>query len=214
LYKDNQVKVITQYPVAYDSPDHLYPWGTARDNTTDHGFIDEVEKYFNNIPLKVLDIGCSGGQLVVDFNARGHQAVGIEGSDYSVKTQRANWPSYQNICLFTCDATKPYDIVDDSGALVAFDLITAWEVVEHIKYEDLDAFFGNILKHMHSQSIFCASIAPIPDVQGGYTLHQSVYSAVEWKNNILPKYFQVYDLPFHNKVRYGDSFHVMLKKLP
>jgi 2-polyprenyl-3-methyl-5-hydroxy-6-metoxy-1,4-benzoquinol methylase len=206
------MKVLSKYPVALDSPDHLYPWGTARDNTTDHGFINEVETYFGNIPLKVLDIGCSGGQLVVDFNARGHQAIGIEGSDFSVKTQRANWPAYHNVYLFTCDATKEYSIVDHEGAPnVLFDLITAWEVVEHIRYEDLDAFFGNICKHMHKESIFCASIAPIADVQGGYTLHQSVYSAEEWITNILPKYFRVYDLPFDNKVRYGDSFHVLLK---
>jgi hypothetical protein len=32
-------------------------------------------------------------------------------------------------------------------------------------------------------------------------------------NEILPKYFRkVEDLPFQNKVRYGDSFHVMLRK--
>jgi cyclopropane fatty-acyl-phospholipid synthase-like methyltransferase len=207
------MKVITEYPVAYDSPDHLYPWGTARDNTTDHGFIAEVEEYFGHKPLRILDIGCSGGQLVVDLNARGHQAVGIEGSDYSIKNSRANWPSYHNQCLFTCDATKPYSVVDDSGAQVKFDLVTAWEVVEHIKPSDLDAFFGNIINHMHSESIFCASIAPIPDVQGGYTLHQSVYDADTWKKSILNKYFQVFDLPFVNKVRYGDSFHVLLKLL-
>lgn len=205
------MKVLTQHLVATDSPDHLYPWGTARDNTTDHGFINEVEQYLGNKSLKVLDIGCSGGQLVVDFNARGHNAVGIEGSDYSVKQQRANWPAYHNICLFTCDATKDYTVVEQGTTPVLFDLITAWEVVEHIKYDDLGTFFGNITKHMHKESIFCASIAPIPDVQGGYTLHQSVYSAEEWKNNILPKYFRVFDLPFHNKVRYGDSFHVLLK---
>ena len=37
------LKVITEYPVALDSNDHLYPKGTSNDNHTDPIFIDEVE---------------------------------------------------------------------------------------------------------------------------------------------------------------------------
>lgn len=207
------MKIITDHPVAFESPDHIYPWGTRRDNTTDLGFIQEIEQYFNNRKIKTLDVGCSGGQLTIDFNGRGHTAVGIEGSDYSVKNSRANWPQYHNVCLFTCDATKPYQLVDDDNAQVVFDLVTSWEVVEHIRPEDLEQFFGYIKKHMTDDAVFCASIAPIPDIQEGYVLHQSVYSKEVWMTNILPKHFSsVSELPFNNKVRYGDSFHVMLKK--
>jgi SAM-dependent methyltransferase len=247
------MKVITDFPVAYDSPDHIYPWGTARDNTTDIGFIEEIESFFSGRKIKVLDIGCSGGQLVIDFLKRGHDSIGIEGSDYSVKTNRANWPEYYNKNLFTCDATKKYEIVDQDNNTVKFDLITAWEVIEHIKEDDLELFFGNIIKHMKSDSIFCASIAPVEDIQviqcgkingirkGEFLsrekyesilseipdnntlddsnpekfisniLHQTVYNEEFWSKNILPKFFDVQKLPFKNKVRYGDSFHVMLK---
>jgi len=202
------MRVLTDNPVAVDSPDHLFPWGTKRDNTTDIGFIEEVEKFFQNKRIKTLDIGCSGGQLTVDWNSRGHNAIGIEGSDYSLKNSRANWTQDNvNKILFTCDATKPYKIFDGDD-LVKFDLITSWEVVEHIHPDDLDLFFGNIIKHMHDNSFFAASIAPIEDVQGGYTLHQSVFSETKWKKEILPKYFNVHEFPFNNKVRYGDSFHV------
>jgi 2-polyprenyl-3-methyl-5-hydroxy-6-metoxy-1,4-benzoquinol methylase len=206
------MKVITDYPVAKDSPDHIFPWGTKRDNTTDLGFIQEIEQYFNR-KIKTLDVGCSGGQLTIDFNNRGHTAIGIEGSDYSVKHHRANWPQYHNRCLFTCDATKPYQVVDDEGNPVQFDLITSWEVVEHIRPGDLRQFFTNIKNHMADDAIFCASIAPIPDIIEGHVLHQSVFTKEVWFNKLLPKHFsQVSDLPFQNKVRYGDSFHVMLKE--
>jgi 2-polyprenyl-3-methyl-5-hydroxy-6-metoxy-1,4-benzoquinol methylase len=206
------MKVITEYPVAYDSPDHQFPWGTKRDNTTDLGFIKEVEEFFGR-KIRTLDIGCSGGQLTIDFNSRGHTAIGIEGSDYSMKHARANWPRWGNVCLFTCDATKPYECVYGDGNHVFFDLITAWEVVEHIHPDDLHQFFANITNHMADGSVFCASIAPIPDVIEGHVLHQSVFDKETWMNEILPKYFRkVEDLPFQNKVRYGDSFHVMLRK--
>lgn len=207
------MKVQTNHPIAIDSPDHICPWGTANDNTSDIGFIEEVESVFSGKKIKVLDVGCSGGELVIDFIRRGHTAIGIEGSDYSVNHQRANWPKYHNSALFTCDATKPYSITGDNGGPVIFDLITAWEVLEHISVKDMDMFFGNILKHMDGNSIFCASISPTEDIVNGVVLHQSVFQEDYWKNEILPKYFsKVETMPFKNKVRYGRSFHVLLKK--
>ena len=207
------MRVITNYPVAIDSPDHIFPFGTAENNTTDLGFIDEIENYFGGNKIKTLDVGCAGGQLTVDFHNRGHLAIGIEGSDYSVITRRANWPNYYDNILFTCDATKPYEIVDDNDNRIIFDLITSWEVVEHIHNDDLSNFFSNMTEHMNENSIFCASIAPVPDVQQGHILHQSVYSKEVWMSEILPKYFSdIKELPFNNKVRYGSSFHVMCKK--
>lgn len=205
-------KIITDHPVAADSPDHQFPWGTKRDNTTDLGFIAEVEQFFGRT-IRTLDIGCSGGQLTIDFNKRGHAAIGIEGSDYSVKHARANWPKWHNVCLYTCDASKPFKIVYDDDSPIIFDLITAWEVVEHIHPDGLDQFFTNITNHMSPESIFTASIAPIPDVIEGHVLHQSVFDEKTWMEEILPKYFKkVGKLPFANKVRYGDSFHVLCWK--
>lgn len=262
------MNIVTDYPVALDSPDHIYPWGTANDNTTDIGFINEIESYFQNKKIKMLDIGCSGGQLVIDFHSRGHQSIGIEGSNFSVKSGRANWPKYHNKILFTCDATKPYKIMDGKENVI-FDLITAWEVVEHISFDDLEIFFNNIKNHMNKDSIFCASISTEEDIviiQTGKMknihnlrnllpenrklagvhnintltreeyntiinelpgndkladsnpdkfiasiLHQSVFSKEVWESKILNKYFSIQSLPFKNKVRYGNSFHVLLK---
>ena len=36
----------TDYPIAYDSPDHIAPWGTMRDNTTNTEFIEEMHEFF------------------------------------------------------------------------------------------------------------------------------------------------------------------------
>jgi len=45
--------------------------------------------------------------------------------------------------LFTCDITKPFEVVQGSQP-VRFDLITAWEVLEHIGPDALDQVFRNI----------------------------------------------------------------------
>jgi SAM-dependent methyltransferase len=212
------ISVITDYPIAYDSPDHILPWGTMRDNSTLPEFIEEIENYFPKLKLNVMDLGCSGGQLVVDFHNRGHIAVGLEGSDYSVKHQRANWPEWYNKILFTCDVTKEYQ-VDNNNEPLKCDLITAWEVLEHIHPNDLQMFFSQIAKHLAPDGIFVASVSTNHDVIDGVALHQSVFQQHEWLFDILTdegalrdSNLEYHPYPFKHAVRRdGGSFHILLK---
>ena len=216
----NHITLQTNHPIAFNSPDHLMPWGTRRDNHTNPKFIEEIHQYFK---LKhevdnfnFLDLGCSGGQLVVDLHNNGNIAVGLEGSDYSVKHQRANWPEYHNKILFTCDVTKPYTIYNNSEK-VEFDMITAWEVVEHIHPDDLSAFFLQISNNLKFGGVFLASISTKEDVIQGYKLHQTVWDEITWYKN-FPKLLketnlETYQYPFEHKVRWdGGSFHILLQK--
>ena len=216
------ITVKTKYPVAFDSPDHIKPWGTKRDNTTNHAFIDEMHSHFKSTEdldtFNFLDLGCSGGQLVVDFAKRGNLSVGLEGSDYSVIHGRANWPEYYNKNLFTCDVTKPY-LVYNEGNQVFFNLITAWEVVEHIHPGDLGRFFLFISDNLLPGGIFLASISTKHDNVEGVELHQSVFSREEWNetkfNEVLMGLpLELHDYPFEHKVRSdASSFHIMLKRI-
>src|ERR1043165_5976626 len=85
----------TNHPIAFESPDHLVPWGTGRDNSTNKKFVAYMDSLLKKEhlqgPLGAMDLGCSGGQLVRDFRDLGWLAVGLEGSDYSLKHSRANW---------------------------------------------------------------------------------------------------------------------------
>ena len=189
-----------------------------RDNSTSAEFIAELESYFFNQPIKTMDLGCSGGQLTIDFHNRGHIAVGLEGSDYSVKHQRANWPEWHNKILFTCDVTEEYQ-VNINNEPAKFDLITAWEVVEHIHPNDLQMFFNQIAKHLAPNGIFVASVSTKSDVIDGVVLHQSVFGENEWISTILTdegalrnSNLKYYPYPFKHAVRSdAGSFHIMLK---
>lgn len=222
------MKIKTNFPVAVDSLDHLYPWGTKYDNHSSPPLITEIENYFKRAghpsqgkKISFLDIGCSGGQFAVDFHNRGHIAVGLEGSDYSVKNKRANWPAHYNNVLFTCDATKPYEILNSNGEKVMFDCISAWEVIEHIHPDCLDQFFLNISNHMKPTSIFLGSVSLVNDFHDGrgefgkkVDLHRAVYTKEKWYNEILNKYFEVREYIFAHKVRNeATSFYVTLVKL-
>ena len=205
----------TNNPIAYDSPDHIMPWGTARDNHTNSTFIKLVLEEYGK--CNFLDLGCSGGQLVIDFHKAGCVAAGLEGSDYSVKHKRANWPEYHNKNLFTCDVTKPYKLFNN-GKRIKFDVITAWEVVEHIHPDNLHTFFNLIYDNLKEGGLFCGSITSSEEVVNGIRLHQSVFDGNVWNGEIFPKIGKLfgsmptnYNWPVDSLVRTG-GMNIMIKK--
>lgn len=162
-------RIITANPVAFESRDHTHPAGTANDNSRNPKF---NQKLFAKLPghLRVMDIGCSGGGFVKDMLDAGHDAVGIEGSDYSLVRKRAEWATIPDN-LFTADATKPFNIqylnegYDDRNERyshwegVAFDVVTAWEVMEHIPEDGLPQMIDNVKKHLATGGVWIMSVS-------------------------------------------------------
>tara|TARA_Y100000592_G_scaffold79104_1_gene124620 strand:- start:272 stop:967 length:696 start_codon:yes stop_codon:yes gene_type:complete len=167
------IRIETDKPVAFDSPDHIDPWGTARDNTTNINFVNELYEYFEQKPFSFLDLGCSGGQLVVDIlnlNPNENISIGLEGSDYSAIRKRDNWSTHYNKNLFTCDITEPFKILNDDK-LMKFDIISSWEVMEHLPSDKLDNVFQNIYNHLSDDGIYACSINVGSDRPNGVELH-------------------------------------------
>lgn len=160
-------KVLTDFPIAVDSPDHIYPQGTKNIlggpyYTWSDGFnpfADEVVDYFKKPDLRVLDLGAASGYLVSDFLKRGCLTVGLEGSNWPVVNQVDNWTKLHDKNLFTCDISKPFQILE-SEKEVKFDLINAWEVIEHIAPENLATFAKNVYNHLSDEGIFAFSLSP------------------------------------------------------
>jgi SAM-dependent methyltransferase len=172
----------TDKPVAYDSPDHLEPWGTARDNSVNWRFNRKLFAYLST-GVRVLDLGCAGGGFVKSILDAGGFAVGVEGSDYSKKHRRAEWATIPDH-LFTADVTVPFRLESRDergvGKPLLFDVITAWELLEHIAEDGLAGMAANILAHLDRGGIVIASIAPYEDVVNGVRLHQTVRELSWW----------------------------------
>jgi len=211
--QDYQLHLETKHSVAFQSPDHMVPWGTMRDNSTNKKFVtlmaDRIRRDNNSATLGVLDLGCSGGQLVKDFRDLGWMAVGLEGSDFSLKQRRANWPELAGKNLFTCDITRPFRLTTHQQA-ARFDLITMWEVLEHISTPDLPVLFTNILNHLGKGGYFIASTTSMPDVHDGVDLHQTKWKNEQWREMIAKNYpelepvdlgLRYYQLVRHNEER-------------
>lgn len=178
-----QYHIVTDYPLAYESNDYKIPHGTVRDNTRYPRFILWCEKVCNKQQgLKYMDLGCSGGGLVLDAALRGHIAIGLEGCDESLKQQRAEWRLLRNN-LFTCDITKKFEVTDEQNNKILFDVISAWEVLEHIAVDDLTMLCKNIKSHLIQGGYFVASIANYDDIdpETGINWHVNQHNYEWWK---------------------------------
>jgi len=196
------IKLETEYPVAYESNDHIVPHGTIRDDTRYPRFIHACEMYFKDMDkLAFADLGCSSGGIVLDALLRGHEAVGLEGSDESFRQQRAHWRVIPKN-LFTCDVTKPFTLEKD-GIRKEFDVISAWEMLEHIGESDLDILLKNIKDHLKIGGIFVGSIANWDDIdeKTGVNWHVNLHPYEWWSEKfktfgfeIITEKFSPYDM--------------------
>lgn len=172
------IAVETDHPIALTSPDHMTPWGTRHDSSVKLAFNTKLHTLLG-WPLKILDLGCAGGGMVRSFLAQGSLAVGIEGSDYSLVNQRAEWPNYPGN-LFTADITQPF-AVTQNGEPLLFDAVTLWDVIEHIAMDDLPAVMGNIDRHLRPGGHLIMTISTAAEIVEGMHLHQTVRPQWWWR---------------------------------
>jgi 2-polyprenyl-3-methyl-5-hydroxy-6-metoxy-1,4-benzoquinol methylase len=219
IYGD--IQIVTNHPVASDSPDHLVPWGTAQDNSRSDRFNARLIALIPDARLTVLDLGCSGGGQVRSFIEQGYFSIGIEGSDYSWKRLRAEWLNIPDF-LFTADITKPFKIQKTvADEPLRFGVITLWEVIEHIREEDLPNLLQNIDAHLMPNGLVIMSVSPNSDIIRGTELHQTIrprdwweqfFRARNWVNNEKIMHYFCNDL-----VRWEEnapnSFHFALSRV-
>ena len=206
-------KVETEFPIAFDSADHLHPWGTKRDNNTNENFVQEIiSRFMSNNRLKVIDLGCSGGKLVRSWLNHTEYAVGLEGSDYSAKAARAEWPELYNKNLFTCDVSRPYQIMYNDEPFKA-NLINAWELVDHIEPTRVDEFVKMIDRHLMIDGVFVGSGAIGSDAPDGVELHVNRQEKSFWDEKFEAMYYKDRDYPFSHVVRGGCDYNFCYTKV-
>jgi hypothetical protein len=175
--------------LAFDSPDHLVPWGTRHDSFINPRFNRKLwQLYPPTQVVKVLDLGCAGGEFVRTCINDGNFAVGLEGSDWSKKNRRAAWPLIDH-ALFTCDVSRRFQLYLDDQ-LLQFDIVTAWEFIEHINEEDLPAVAHNVQMHLAPGGLWILSVTNQEDTAGGVRRHQTVRPGIWWTQKLESLGFQ------------------------
>lgn len=218
------ITITAEAPVALDSDDHIHPDGIYLDNNVTMEFVYEIENHFQR-KINFLDLGCAGGALTCELIKRGHNAVGIDGSDHCLNFRKDaadklnmvrpygydNWQKYGNNRLFTADITKEFQLFDN-GEEMKFDLITAWDVLEHFFPERIDVFAEQVKKHLKPDGYFVASIAKFSLNKHNVEYHKSNFQDAWWIEKLSPHLNRVqYPFRFCNRnlPPYDTSIHLL-----
>jgi 2-polyprenyl-3-methyl-5-hydroxy-6-metoxy-1,4-benzoquinol methylase len=188
------IKVVVEREHPLESPDFIDPDGCINDNNNNNGFLEQLNLLMLNQPYSLLDLGCAGGKLVVDAYNQGKTAVGLEGgNEEAILTRgagRQNWINYKNKCLFFADISKNVDISDINNNIYKFDIITAWDFLEHPAPEEIPFVIDNIKKHLKDTGMFIGTINP----SEGYK-HRCARDKKWWNETFKSKGFKVCSYP-------------------
>ena len=169
----------TDHPVAIDSLDHIFPLGTRLDNTVNLKFNEKMYALFPGKVISILDLGCAGGGMVKSFLDDGHIAVGLEGSDYNLRHKRAAWKTDPDN-FYTCDLGFPFVLHTGDNKPYQFDVITAWEFLEHIYESRLPILFMNINNHLKQDGLFIGTTTDSDPAARGVHHHVCRYDFEWW----------------------------------
>jgi hypothetical protein len=169
----------TDYPIASDSNDHLHPLGT-KNNRKWEPFNWYLFKLFDGVKPSTLEFGCAGGAQVKSLMDDGCLAFGLEGSDYNQVCQSGEWGVIPDN-LFTCDLGHPFTLSNGDGKPYQFDVITAWEFIEHLPEERLPAMMDNIKRHLKLGGYFIGSSTSYSSSRREIQYHQTGYELDWWE---------------------------------
>jgi cyclopropane fatty-acyl-phospholipid synthase-like methyltransferase len=233
--KENiEYRVETNHPIAEHSHDHINPAGVY-DASQNFSFNEAISKIYSN-PV-VLDLGCAAGTVVESFIVMGWEAIGLEGSTHAYDPielrpinkvtptglqKRVSDHAWHRIPknLFHCDVTKPFQIYKNSESM-RFNIISAWEIFEHIEEEDLIQLFANIDNHLEPGGCIIGSIGDFPDED-----RHRIIKGVDWWQEIFKKYgYTIMDNIFfdgpwirgrglwkHDRALWEEGFNYIVKK--
>ena len=211
------------------SPDYLAGWyrahlfgqyPTAQINIMDlpktilnHFGIDKDEIYFMNRglevkqfidasqwkeffkPKTVLEFGCGTGPRVFAMNAIGLDACGIEKSVYAVENKLHERVHYGDVT------------VNDGG--VQHELVVAYDLLEHISYEDLNAAIDNLINHSKKHILVSVPFLGSPDLEFDKT-HIIKEDKEWWVEQFIKKDLEMIETPEH--FQFKEQIMIFKKK--
>jgi len=164
--------VFTDFPFAsndqFGAPND---WATKENvllNSSSEKNLEYVKSVYNIIkykPLSLLDLGCGPGSFIEPFIEDGNIVLGLDGFYVNRKYGVGPWGKYPNN-FFNCDIGQPFKICYDKYGRInncspsyQFDIITTFEFMEHLYYNQLEQVFANINIHLKKNGIIIAGIS-------------------------------------------------------
>jgi len=180
--KTHQFRIETEHPLAH-GPDTKKPMGARLGNARCprwNQLVFELLAPNYSRPVNVIDLGCAGGGWVKDCWDWGHVAVGIDGCNWGRVHGNCEWATIPQY-LFTADIAKPFTVHDGGGIFLA-DLITAWDVLEHVPERGLEVAIVNAHFHLKDGGLFVCTVSTLPDERNGARYHATVKPEEWWQS--------------------------------
>lgn len=191
------------------SKDYTKPKGAAHDNTSSTYFVEAIERTFKGQKINFLDLGCAGGGIVKDMHDARHLSYGIEGSPEQKNASKNNWATIPDN-LFVADITEKFRFYtyDENGqsTKVLFDVISAWDVLEHIPEDRLPGLIENLIKNLKPNGFFICGIADFLDDGYHVTIHNK-----EWWIKLFEQHKMRLAEDEPQEIARKSSFHLKFK---
>ncbi len=184
------------------SLDYTVPKGGAHDNNGSDHFVS----FYEGKAINYLDLGCAGAAIVESMFNKGHNSFGVDGSDAQKKQGMNSWGRIPER-LFNADITEPFHFVDEeTKETFKFDVITAWDVMEHLYEDKLPGFCNNLKSNLKPDGVFICGIADFADEGYHVTLHNK-----EWWIDMFDKNGIALVSDQFDEIARHTSFHLKLK---
>ena len=99
--------------------------------------VDSIVKYLS--PRSVLDVGCSVGDIIAEFQSRGTESYGLECSEAVMEFLLSN---PYNMIIHDMRMPPPVP-------LGVYDLTLCFEVIEHVGHRHIGQFIRNLITTSH-----------------------------------------------------------------
>ena len=161
----------------------IYGSGNRSYGKRNHGF-NAYDIILSMNPKTLLDVGCGKGLLVEWAKKQGVEAIGLDfASGYGVQADLLNMPFEDN----------------------AFDIVTAFDVLEHLRPEDLTKGLDEISRVARKWMLFSIGYGPskIKTPDGCMSLHPISTRDKSWWTPILSDYGEI---SYRGKTRRGNPY--------
>ncbi len=200
------IRLETAYPIALTSNDHLMPGSTTEGVVRPTQFVSDCVRVLGR-DIRCLDLGTGAAGLVFECVMNDIVAIGVDGSDYCRNNKVGYWPLLPEN-LRTCDITHPFrfNSANEEGT-VRFDLITTWEVLEHIAETDLAQLLQNVEIHLAPTGYFIGSVSLLEYVAAnGHPYHVTIKSKSWWRRKFQENGLLILDdHPFNERLFYRGN---------
>jgi SAM-dependent methyltransferase len=154
----------------------------------DHAtYFNLAKDLFNKYPnvSKVLELGCGAGNLSAHYRSLSPEVLYVTMDINAVSPTLGLINPETHVIGFT---DRPFNIIDENGNTIKFDLVLSFEHFEHIPEEKVPQLLENIKNHSHLDTTVVATAAAF-----GSIIHTTVWSRYQWNQVLNENGFQLLD---------------------